>query len=113
MTKFLIAIFRPNEIDPAVFVDEAMSRDIDALNNEMTAAGVTVFVGGLRPNAGSKSVRLHNSGEVITTDGPYLVTPEYMDGFWVIEATDLDDALNWGRKAARACRASVEVRPFY
>jgi len=113
MPKYLVAIYRPNDIDPARLVDESMSRDIDALNDEMKAAGIRVFVGGLRPTVSAKSVRTQINGEVLITDGPYFVTPEYMDGFWVLEATDLDEALNWGRKAAIACRASVEVRPFH
>ena len=47
------------------------------------------------------------------TDGPYLETKEHIGGFWILETANLDDALAWGRKAVVACRASVEVRPFY
>jgi len=50
---------------------------------------------------------------MIVTDGLYLKSTEYVDGFWVLETADLDAALEWGRKAAVACRASVEVRPFH
>jgi hypothetical protein len=46
------------------------------------------------------------------TDGPYLETKEHVGGFWVLKAADLDEALAWGRKAAVACRAPVEVRPI-
>jgi hypothetical protein len=49
---------------------------------------------------------------VLITDGPYLETKEHIGGFWVLEAVDLNEALEWGRKAAVACRAPVEVRPF-
>ncbi len=59
------------------------------------------------------SLRLQPSGELLTTSGPYLETKEHVGGFWVLEATDLDEALAWGRKAAIACRAPVEVRPFH
>ena len=52
-------------------------------------------------------------GKVLITDGPYLETKEHVGGFWVLEAADLDEALAWGRKAAVACRAPVEVRPFH
>jgi hypothetical protein len=44
--------------------------------------------------------------------GTYLDAREYVDGFWVLACQDLDSALEWGRKAAAACRASIEVRPF-
>ena len=49
----------------------------------------------------------------VITDGPYLETKEHISGFWVLEPVDLDEALEWGRKAAVACRAPVEVRPFH
>ncbi len=89
-----------------------MGRDIDALNEEMTAAGVRVFVGGLLPVSSAKSLRAQPGGKVLITDGPYLETKEHIGGFWVLEAADLNEALEWGRKAVVACRAPVEVRPF-
>ena len=60
-----------------------------------------------------RSVRVKPGGKVIVTDGPYIETKEHIGGFWVLEAADLDAALAWGRKAAVACRAPVEVRPFH
>ena len=112
MAQYLIAIHHPDGYDPAVAEDEAMHRDIDPLNNEMKAAAVRVFVGGLRPASSAKSLRAKSNGEVLITDGPYLETKEHVGGFWVLNAADLDEALAWGRKAAVACRAPVEVRPF-
>jgi hypothetical protein len=90
-----------------------MGRDIDSLNDEMKAAGVRVFAGGLQPESRARSLRLQPAGKVLITDGPYAETKEHIGGFWVLNATDLDEALAWGRKAAVACRASVEVRPFH
>ena len=113
MAQYLVAIYRPKKYDPAVSEDEAMGRDIDALNHAMEAAGVRVFAGGLQPETSARSLRLQPAGQVLITDGPYAETKEHIGGFWVLEATDLDDALAWGRKAAVACRASVEVRPFH
>ncbi len=113
MTQYLVAIHHPDDYDPSVAEDEAMSRDIDALNDEMKAAGVRVFVGGLRPASSAKSLRTQPNGQVLITDGPYLEATEHVGGFWVLEAADLDEALTWGRNAAVACRAPVEVRPFH
>ena len=112
MTQYLVAIHHPDNYDPSL-EDEAMHRDIGALNEEMVAAGVRIFVGGLRPASSSKSLRAQPDGKVLVTDGPYLETKEHMGGFWVLEAADLDEALAWGRKAAVACRAPVEVRPLF
>jgi hypothetical protein len=112
MTRYLVTIHHPEGYDPSVAEDEAMSRDIDALNDEMVAAGVRVFVGGLHPASSATSFRPQPDGEVLITDGPYLETKEHVGGLWVLEAADLDEALAWGRKAAIACRVPVEVRPF-
>lgn len=113
MTRYLIAIHHPDNYDPSVAEDEAMHRDIDALNDEMKAAGVRIFVGGLHPASSAKSLRVRPDGKVLISDGPYLETKEHVGGFWVLEVSDLDEALVWGRKAAVACRAPVEVRPFH
>ena len=112
MTQYLVAIHHPDNYDPSR-EDKAMERDIDVLNQEMVAAGVRLFVGGLRPASSAKSLRAQLGGKVLITDGPYLETKEHMGGFWVLEAADMDEALAWGRKAAVACRAPVEVRPFH
>jgi len=112
MTQYLVAIHHPDNYDPST-EDEAMHRDIDVLNDEMVAAGVRIFVGGLRPASEARSLRKRRDGELLITDGPYLETKEHIGGFWVLECADLDKAVEWGRKAAIACRAPVEVRPFY
>jgi hypothetical protein len=111
MTQYLVAIHHPDDYDPSA-EDEAMHRDIAALNEEMKAAGVRIFVGGLQPAKSARSLRLKPDGKVRITDGPYTEAKEHVGGFWVLEAADLDEALEWGRRAAIACRAPVEVRPF-
>jgi hypothetical protein len=111
MSQYLVAIHHPDDY-AASLESEAMHRDISALNKEMIAAGVRVFVGGLQAAGYAKSLRAQPDGEVLLTDGPYLETKEHVGGFWVLEAADLDEALAWGRKAAVACRAPVEVRAF-
>lgn len=112
MPQYWVAIHHPDNYDPSV-EDDAMAGDIDELNDEMKAAGVRVFVGGLRPVSSAKSLRAQPDGAVHVTDGPYIEAKEHVGGFWVVEAKDLDEALAWGRKAAIACRAPVEVRPFH
>jgi hypothetical protein len=111
MPQYLVAIHHPDNYDGSA-EDEAMHRDIGALNVEMVAAGVRIFVGGLTPASRAKSLRAQPDGKVLVTDGPYLETKEHIGGFWVLEAAGLDEALAWGRKAAVACRVPVEVRPF-
>jgi hypothetical protein len=112
MAQYLVAIHHPDGYDGSK-ESEAMSNDIHALNREMVAAGVRVFVGGLSAASKAKSLRVQPDGKVLITDGPYLETKEHIGGFWVLEAADLDEALAWGRKAAVACRAPVEVRAVF
>ncbi|MFZ0523318.1 MAG: YciI family protein [Candidatus Acidiferrales bacterium] len=111
MPQFLVAVHHPDNFDPST-ESAATVRDIDALNEEMAAAGVVIFVGGLNSVREAKSLRAQPDGKVLTTDGPYLETKEHIAGFWVLEVADLDEALAWGRKAVIACRTPVEVRAF-
>jgi len=111
MTEYLIAIHHPDDFEPFSDGPEAV-RDIDALNDEMRAAGIVRFLGGMRPVTAAKSIRIRE-GRAIVTDGPYLETKEHIGGFWVLEVASEAEAVEWGKKAASACRAPVEVRPFW
>ena len=108
MPQYLVAGYLPDDFDPSQ-MDEAAGRRIHELNKEMEDAGVLKFACGL---GAAKALRGQTDGKVLVTDGPYMETKEHLGGFWVLEAADLDEALAWGRKAALACRAPVEVRPF-
>ena len=111
MAQFLVAIHHPDNYD-ASLEDDAMVRDIQALNDEMAAAGAWFFAGGLQSAPLAKSLRKQPGGEVAITDGPYIEAKEHIGGFWILDAADMDEALAWGRKAVIACRAPVEVREF-
>ena len=111
MPQFLVAIQLPDNYDPSL-EGEAMVRDINALNEELDAAGARVFAGGLEPASMAKSLRKQANGEVVITDGPYVETKEHVGGFWLLNCANMDEALEWGRKATIACRVPVEVRAF-
>lgn len=84
---------------------------VDAFNTDLKAEGAWVFAGGLQPH--DQSTVVDGGGETpIVTDGPFSESKEYLGGFWIIEAADLDAALAWAAKGSRACRGKVEVRPF-
>ncbi len=111
MTQYMVAIHHPDDFAPGSDGEDA-TRDIRALNEEMVAAGVRVFVGGMAPAGQAVSIRVRAGGNPVVTDGPYMESKEHIGGFWVLECATRDEALDWGRKAAIACRAPVEVRPF-
>ncbi|HUP69383.1 MAG TPA: YciI family protein [Acidimicrobiales bacterium] len=112
MTQYLLSVhIVEGEKEPPAEVVEQMYKDVDVVNQEMMAAGVWVFGGGLHPPSTATVVRAEGD-EVITTDGPFAETKEQLGGFWVIQVPDLDAALAWAVKATKACRGPVEVRPF-
>jgi hypothetical protein len=111
MKQYLLSVYHPETAPPAD-IDQIM-KDVSALNEEIVAAGAWVFAGGLFPSSTATVVQLsRESGEVLTTDGPFVEGKEHIGGVWIIKASDLDAALGWARKATVACRIPVEVRPF-
>ena len=84
---------------------------VDRFNKDIIAAGQLVFAGGLEAPHTATVVAMRD-GAVVTTDGPFAETREAVGGFWVIEAADLDQALEIAGRATAACQAPVEVRPF-
>jgi hypothetical protein len=112
MNQYLLTVYRPDDSKPSKD-DEAVLQDIIALNEEMKAARVRIYVGGLLPSLKPKSVRPQATGEVVITDGPYTEAKEHIGGLWVLMVEDLDEALVWARKAAVACRAAVEVNQIF
>jgi hypothetical protein len=84
---------------------------IDVFNDQLQAEGHWVFAGGL--GSPSAATVIDNRGEeAMFTDGPFLESKEYVVGFWIIEAADLDAALKLAAEGSKACNRKVEVRPF-
>jgi hypothetical protein len=111
MPRYLLSVYQPDGPTPPPETLERISRDLDALNAELQAARAWVFAGGLHPPATATVVRVRG-GEVLTTDGPFAEGREHVGGFTIVDAPDLDAALDWGRKLAAATTLPVEVRPF-
>jgi hypothetical protein len=84
---------------------------IDVFNEQLQAKGHWVFAGGLG-SPSTATVIDNRDGEAVFTDGPYLESKEYLAGFWIIEAPDLDVALKLAAEGSKACNRKVEVRPF-
>ena len=113
MPQYLMSVWHDDEyvVD---FTSEAMQRigpQVGAFNQELEKAGAWVFGAGLMPASSATVFRPTASGRSMT-DGPYAETKEQMGGFWVIEAPDLDTALDWAQRASNACEGPVELRPM-
>jgi hypothetical protein len=111
MTQYLLSVYQPDGPIPEPEALATIGRDLQAVNDDMRAAGVWVFSNGLLP-AGAATVLHPGSGEVLITDGPYTEGKEHLGGFTIVDAPDLDAALEWGRRVALASTLPVEVRPF-
>ena len=109
MPQYLVASYLPDNFDPST-VTEAMIEEIHALNREMIAAGVRKFACGISPASNAKTVRKQPDGTVLVTDGPYTEAKEHVGGFWILEASDMNEALTWARRGAITCDATGEVR---
>jgi hypothetical protein len=111
MKQYLLSVYQPDGDPPPPEVLGKVMRGLDALNRELRAAGAWVFTAGLHPASTATVLRPRDS-DVLTTDGPFVEGKEHIGGFTIIRAPDLDAALEWGRKMARASTLPVEVRPL-
>jgi hypothetical protein len=115
MAQYLLSVWHDDDYDTEFDLSNPdivrTMNQVEAFNKDLTERGIWVFGGGLQPASTATVVR-SKEGDTSMTDGPYAESKEQMGGFWVIEAPDLDAALEWARKAAAACEGPVEVRPF-
>jgi hypothetical protein len=111
MMQYLLAVHHAEvlPLTPEEMVESFA--ETDAFNARLEDAGALVFVGGLR-SADSATVVRQSGSDILMSDGPYAETKEHLGGFWIINAADLDAALEWAKLATVACRVPVEVRPF-
>ncbi len=111
MTHYLLSVYQPDGPIPAPDRMQKIMEDVEALNQEIRAAGAWVFAGGLQPPDTARVLRAADA-EVLSTDGPYTEGKEHLGGFTIVDAPDLDAALGWGAKLTRATSLPIEVRPF-
>jgi hypothetical protein len=107
MALYLISVV--DDTTGSATSDEMAS--VDAFNERLRADGHWVFAGGV--GAPSTATVVDNrGGEAMFTDGPFVESKEYLAGFWIIEAPDLDVALALAADGSKSCNRKVEVRPF-
>lgn len=112
MPQYMLSVIgNVDDPTPSDDVVQQMYASVGAFNEEVQAAGQWVFAGGLEPIDESTVVDGTGSDPVIT-DGPFSESKEFLGGFWVVEAPDLDAALELAARGSKACGARVEVRPF-
>jgi hypothetical protein len=112
MTQYLLALYRDYAVPSSPERTQEVWAGVNALGDKLTDAGAFVFKGGLLP-AESATVVRQSGGDFLMTDGPYTETKEHLAGFWIINAADLDAALEWAKLATVAEQLPIEVRPLF
>ena len=112
MTQYLLALYKADDAELSPEQVRQVWAGVNALGDRLTDAGAFVFKGGLQGGSESATVVRQSDGGFLMTDGPYTETKEHLAGFWIINAADLDEALDWAKQATAACRIPVEVTPF-
>lgn len=91
---------------------QAVFERVNKFNEKLQVEGKWVFAGGLQTPDMSTVVDATKGGDPLVTDGPFSEAKEQIGGFWIIEAGDLDEALEIAAAGSEACAGPVEVRPF-
>jgi hypothetical protein len=105
--RYLLSVLH----DQAELATDDEHAAIDVFNERLRTGGHWVFAGGLG-SPDNATVIDNRGGDALVTDGPFLESREYLAGFWIIEAPDLDVALKLAIDGSKACNRKVEVRPF-
>lgn len=112
MKQYLLSVYQPEGNPPPPEVLGPIMSRLETLNDEMRTAGTWVFGAGLHEPSTATVLRASGS-DVLVTDGPFVEGKEYLGGFTVIRAADLDEALGWARRLAAVLEPLwIEVRPF-
>jgi hypothetical protein len=112
MPRYLLALHKADDDELSEEEMRQVWAAVTDLAARMTHAGAYVFKSGLLPAASATVVR-QSGGDFVMTDGPYAETKEHLAGFWIINAADLDEALEWAKLATVAEKLPIEVRPFF
>jgi hypothetical protein len=113
MTQYLLALYRDYAVPISPERSQQVWAGVNSLGAKLEDAGAFVFKGGMQGGAESATVVRQSGGDFLITDGPYTETKEHLAGFWIINAADLDAALEWAKLAAVAEQRPIEVRPLF
>lgn len=111
MQQYLLSVYQPDGDPPPPEVLEPIMAELASWRADLKEAGAWVFTVGLHPPHTATVLRL-TDGEMLTIDGPFTEGKEHIGGFTIIEAPDLDAALDWGRRLAKITTLPIEVRPM-
>ena len=113
MAQYLLALYRDYVVPVPPERSQQVWAGVSELSDKLEDAGAFVFKGGMQGGPESATVVRQSGGDFLLTDGPYTETKEHLAGFWIINAADLDAALEWAKLASVAEQRAIEVRPLF
>src|SRR5215471_2849649 len=113
MVQYLLALYRDYAVPTSPERTKQVWAGVSALGDKLEDASAFVFKGGLQGGPESATVVRQSGDDFLITDGPYTETKEHLAGFWIINAADLDEALEWAKGAAAAEQRPIELRPMF
>jgi hypothetical protein len=109
--RFMAIVKATEESEKGVMPSQAMLEAMGAYNEELVKAGVLLDGDGLRPSSHGARVSFDQDGTPTVTDGPFTETKELVSGYWVLEVSSREEAVEWIKKAPFR-GGEVEIRPF-
>ena len=113
MTQYLLALYRDYAVASSPERTQQVWAGVSELGEKLEHAGAFVFKGGMNGGPEAATVVRQSGDDFLLTDGPYTETKEHLAGFWIINAADLDEALEWAKLATVAEQRPIEVRPLF
>jgi hypothetical protein len=113
MTQYLLALYRDYAVPISPERSQQVWAGVNALGDKLEDAGAFVFKGGMQGDAETATVVRQSGGDFLMIDGPYTETKEHLAGFWIINAANRDEALEWAKLAAAAEQRPIEVRELF
>jgi hypothetical protein len=113
MAQYMLALYRDYDVPIPPEQTRQVWADVNELGDKLTAAGAFVFQGGMDGGPESATMVRQSGRDFLLTDGPHTETKEHLAGFWIINAADLDEALEWAKLTSAAQQRPIEVRPLF
>ncbi len=108
--KYLVLIYFEEQNQPSEAERQACYVESTQLAHELQSKGQYLGANPLHPTSMATSVRVRN-GKRLVTDGPFAETREQLGGYFLIEASNLDEAIGIATRIPMARKGTVEVRP--
>jgi hypothetical protein len=109
--RFMVIVKASSDSEAGVMPSTEMLTAMGKFNEEMAKAGVMIAGEGLHPT--SKGARIKYTGKAAVTHGPFAVTDDLVCGFWLIEVTSKDEAIDWMKRAPFDGGAEIEIRQIF